>query len=174
MIKADVTYDKKAMLAFMRFAAVDRLWKWFVHGAIFLFAIVLTICNVKNDFLPFAIILLVFVSIVEFLNIFAYFINPQIKLKNFTDEKTVINHFSFEDKVIKLKSESKARKGESELPYSAFKKVDESSSAIYLFVNKTSALIVTKSEITSGSVDELKKFLISKIPNKKINKLLVK
>ncbi len=174
MIKADVTYDKRAMLAFMRFTAVDRFWKWFVYGAIFLFTLVLTICNIGNDFLPFAIILLVFVSIVEFLALFAYFINPQIKLKNFTDNNIVINHFSFEDKVIKLRSESKARKGESELPYSAFKKIDESSSAIYLFVNKSSALIVTKSEITEGSVDELKRFLISKVPNKKINKLSVK
>lgn len=174
MIKADVTYDKKAMLAFMKFTVVDRLWKWFIYGALLILAIVLTICNAKTNFLPFAIIFLVFASIVDFLTIFSYFINPQLKLKNFSDEKTIVNHFSFEDKVIKLKSESKARKGESELPYYAFKKVDESSSAIYLFLNKTSSLIITKSEITEGSYEELKKFLISKIPNKTINKLSVK
>ena len=174
MIKADVTYDKKAMLSFMRFTAIDKPWKLAIYGALFVFAVVLTILNLKTDFLPFAIIVLFFVSLIEIFTIFAYFISPNMKLKNFTDENIIKNHFSFEEKSVKLKSESKARKSDGEIPYYAFVKVDESSLAFYLFVNKTSALIITKSEITEGTPEELKKFLIAKIPDKRINKLSVK
>ena len=97
-----------------------------------------------------------------------------IKLKNFTEDNIVFNQFSFEENNIKLFSESKARKGSSELPYSALTRIDESKTTFYLFVNKSSALIITKASITQGSTDDLRKLLISKVPNKKINKLSAK
>lgn len=174
MIKADVIYDKKAMLAFMKFAVVDKFWKWFIHGALLAFAIAIVIFNAKTAFLPFAIIWLIIVAGIEFVTVYSYFLKPKMKLKAFTEDNIIKNHFSFEEDAIKLKSQSKKRKSENAIPYSAFTRVDESASTIYLFLNKNSALIVTKSEITEGTVENLKRFLIRKIPNQKINKLSVK
>ena len=73
MIKADVIYDKKAMLAFMKFAVVDRFWKWFIHGALLAFAIAIVIFNAKTAFLPFAIIWLIIVAGIEFVTVYSYF-----------------------------------------------------------------------------------------------------
>jgi hypothetical protein len=174
MIKADVNYDKNALLAFMKFAVVDRFWKWFIHGALLAFAIAIVIVNLKKDFLPFAIIWLLIVIAIELVIVYSYFIKPKMKLQSFSDDNIIKNHFSFEENVIKLKSQTKARKSENEIPYSAFTRIDESKSTIYLFLNKNSALIVTKSEITEGTVEDLKKFLLRKIPNQKINKLSAK
>lgn len=174
MIKADVNYDKKTLVDFIRFAMVNRPWKWGIVGGLFLLSFVLMLISIGSKFLSYSVLLFVLVCMAVASLLIVYFLNPLIKLKDFTDEKIVINHFSFEEKVIKLSSESKVRKGSSELPYSAFTKIDESKNAFYLFVNKSSALIVTKSSITDGTVDDLRKFLISKISNRKINKLSVK
>ena len=174
MITANVEYDKKALIGLMRFSVVDKPWKWAIYGAFFLFALIFMLCSIGNNILPFSIIIFVFVCITISFTLFGYFINPIIKMKKFSEENIVLNHFSFEDSAIKIESKSKKRNGSSEIPYSAFTRIDESGTTFYLFVNKTSALIITKASITDGTTDELKSFLLSKIPNKKINKLSAK
>lgn len=174
MITADVKYNKEALCGLMRFSVIDKPWKWVIYGALFVVALALMIINIGSKHLPLTIIFLLFVCTICGIVLFAYFLNPRLKLKNFTDESIVSNHFAFDEKVIKISSESKKKSGSSEIPYSAFVRVDESSKTFYLFVNKTSALIITKSEITNGSAEELKKLLLTKIPNKKINKLSAK
>ena len=174
MITADVKYDKEALGGLMRFSVVDKPWKWIIYGALFVASLILMILNIGSQHLPLTIILLLFVVTICSIVLFSYFINPKLKLKAFTDESIILNRFTFEEKVIKIVSESKKKSGSSEIPYSAFVRVDESSTTFYLFVNKTSALIVTKSAITNGDANELKTFLMAKIPNKKINKLSAK
>lgn len=174
MITADVYYDKKALTGLMRFSVIDKPWKWIGYGILFAISLALMILNIGKEQLPFTIVWFVFICTICCIVLYAYFANPRIKLKNFNDESIVLNHFAFDENSIKISSESKKKSGTSEIPYFAFVRVAESSTTFYLFVNKTSALIITKSEITNGSAEELKKLLLAKIPNKKINKLSAK
>ncbi len=171
MIKATVNYDKKTMLAFMRFVVIDKPWKFIGYVLSFILSLFLMLVNIGGDYFKTFAILFGFVCVAVGFAVFAYFINPLIKLKNFTDENVVENTFSFDEDRVRFSSKSKKRSTNSELPYNVFSRIDESKTTFYLFINKSSALIITKSGITDGDEKELRKFLNSKITNKKINKL---
>ena len=174
MIKADVLYDKNALSGLMKFNAVDRPWKWAAYILVTLLVTIWLIMNIGRDFFAFYLIILILVAAIDFLVVYAYFIMPKVRLKNFSADKEVMNHFTFTDEAIKISSESKERKGSSEIKYEMIFKACESKDAFYLFVNKRGALIILKDSITEGTVDDLKSLLNAKINDKKRNKLIKK
>ena len=81
-----------------------------------------------------------------------------------------MNHFIFTNDSILATSKSKVRTGSSTYKYEWIMKACETKTAFYLFFNKEGGLIITKSEISEGSADQLRALLSSKISAKR-NKL---
>ena len=170
MVKADVVYDKNQFAKFMKFTTVDKPWKWIIYIVATILVTVSLITNIGDSYLSLYIIIAVLIAIIDFFILFSYFILPIVKLKNFTEEQNISNHFEFDEKEIRFSSESKLRKGSAKILYQQIFQIKESKTTIYIYVNRKSALIVDKSCITEGSVKTLKALLKEKVPDRR-NKL---
>ena len=170
MIKADVTYNKAALMGLMRFNILSSPVKLLIYISITVLSLLFMISNKENA--SFVIFLILFIlSLTTTLTVlYMYFIKPAIKLKNFTEDNVVLNSFIFTKENILASSKSKVRTGSSTYKYEWIMKACETKTAFYLFFNKEGGLIVTKAEIKEGTVDELRNLLSSKISQKR-NKL---
>jgi len=171
MIKASVTYDKAALSALMKYNAVKSPSDAISMGIATALMIVAMILSVGTATFTIFSIVLVLVLAFDFVMAFNYFIKPIIKLKSFSEENTVVNNFIFTNESILVTSKSKVKSGSSTIKYEWITKACETKGAFYLFLNKSGGLIITKSEITEGSDNELRALLSSKISAKR-NKLL--
>ena len=170
MIKADVTYNKAALIGLMRYNILSSPIKLLLYLFITAISLALMISNTQNP--SFTVFLIVFIlcMIVTSSVLLMYFLKPLIKLKSFTDDNTVMNYFIFTKDSILATSKSKIRTGSSTYKYEWILKACETKNAFYLFFNKEGGLIITKSEITEGTADQLRDLLSSKISEKR-NKL---
>ena len=170
MIKADVTYNKSALIGLMRYNILTSPVKLLLYAFITAISFAFMVSNTQNS--SFVVFLIIFILCVTFTATVAllYHLKPYIKLKDFTDDKTVMNHFIFTNDSILATSKSKIRTGSSTYKYEWIMKACETKTAFYLFFNKEGGLIITKSEITEGTEDQLRSLLSSKISVKR-NKL---
>lgn len=171
MISADVLYDKKALTSLMKYSSIDKPWKWVVYALVTLLAVSWFVISVSTSgFSVYYLIILLIAVVIDFLVIYSYFIMPKVKLKSFTEENEVTNHFTFCDDSIRIRSVSKKRTGTSDIKYTMIYKACESKDTFYLFLNKRGALIIKKDCITNGTVEGLRALLTEKISYKR-NKL---
>ncbi len=170
MFKANVTYDKAALIGLMKYSILGSPSKLIAYIFITAFTGVLFLASIGSDVFVAFLIMFIIVVAVDAMVVLGYFVKPKIKLKNFTDDNIVINNFIFTNESILVSSKSKTRTGSSTIKYEWIIKACESKNAFYLFVNKQGGLIITKSEITEGNADQLRAFLCSKIPAQR-NKL---
>ena len=170
MIKADVTYNKAALTGLMRYNILSSPVKLLLYIFITAILFAFMISNTQNS--SFAVFLIIFIlcAAVTLTVALLYFIKPLIKLRDFSDDNTVMNYFIFTNDSILATSKSKIRTGSSTYKYEWIMKACETKTAFYLFFNKEGGLIITKSEITEGSEDQLRALLSSKISVKR-NKL---
>ena len=170
MIKADVTYNKSALMGLMRYNILNSPIKLLLYTFITAISFIFMISNVSNSSFVIFLIVFIFALIFTLTVLLTYYFKPIIKLKSFTDDNVVMNYFIFTNDSILASSKSKTRTGSSTYKYEWIMKACETKTAFYLFFNKEGGLIVTKSEIKEGSVDELRALLSSKISQKR-NKL---
>ncbi|MBQ9744380.1 MAG: YcxB family protein [Clostridia bacterium] len=172
MIKAKVTYDRAAYTALMKFRAVKSKTDAFIVGIttlVLLVAFIISIGTVNQLVFFLALILML---AIDTMIAYSYFLKPIIRLRKFNDENPIVNTFVFTEDKIQVTSNTKSKNNSSSYEYKMIFKACENKKAFYLFLNKNSALIITKSEITEGNEAYLRAFLTKKIPVKR-NKLLI-
>ena len=171
MIKANVTYDRAAYTALMKFRAVKSKTDAIILGAATLVLLIAFIVSIGTEnYLVFSLGLILMLAI-DAVVAYGYFLKPIIRLRKFNDASPIVNSFVFTDDKIQVTSNTKSKNNSSSYDYKIIFKACENKKAFYLFLNKNSALIITKSEITEGSEEYLRAFLSKKIPSSK-NKLL--
>ncbi len=171
MIKAKVTYDRAAYTELMKFRAVKSKTDAIILGIATLGFLVAFIASIGTEnYLVFSLALILMLAI-DAVVAYGYFLKPIIRLRKFNDANPIVNSFVFTDDKIQVVSNTKSKNNSSEYQYTMIFKACENKKAFYLFLNKNSALIITKSEITEGSEDYLRAFLSKRIPSKR-NKLL--
>ena len=170
MLKADVTYNKAALSGLMKYNIISSPVKPLLYIFITLISFFFMISNYENSY--FVIFLIVFVISLSLSSaiFLRYYLKPYLKLKDFSEDNVVMNHFIFTKDNILATSKSKARTGSSTYKYEWIMKACETKKAFYLFFNKEGGLIIKKNEITEGNADQLRSLLSSKISQKR-NKL---
>ncbi|MBQ8393064.1 MAG: YcxB family protein [Clostridia bacterium] len=172
MIKAKVTYDRAAYTALMKFRAVKSKADAITVGVATLVLLVAFIVSIgTNNQLVFSLTLILILAI-DTVIAYSYFLKPIIRLRKFNDANPIVNTFVFTEDKIQVTSNTKSKNNCSSYEYKMIFKACENKKAFYLFLNKNSALIITKSEITEGNEAYLRAFLTKKIPVKR-NKLLI-
>ncbi len=116
------------------------------------------------DFIP--IILIVADLLVIVLDLFMYFVLPRIRYKSLAKIKGLENCYLFSDDIVKVFSKSKEYNGEAEIEYSLFIKVYETSKYFFLYQTNNQVLLVDKSTIEGGSVDDIRNKLSSFVKDK--------
>ena len=165
MIKADVVYDKNQFAKFIKFSIVDRPLKWIVYLIGTILVTVALILNIGNNYMPMYLVAAILIGLADLIVLFSYFLYPIIKLKNFSEEQVISNHFEFGENEIRFSSESKMANGTAKLSYQQIHSVKESKTCIYIYVARRKAMIIDKSSITEGSVSDLKTLLRQKVPD---------
>ncbi len=74
----------------------------------------------------------------------------------------------FEEEHMEVTSTAKDHESHSTVSYTGITRVTESEHAIYLYLNRFSALIVGKEGFTEGSLEEFRTLIQTKVPPKKI------
>lgn len=170
MIEAELIYDKAAMTALMKFGAVSRPWRWLLYAFATAFASLAYILSFGTGYAMLFLATLLIVVFLDILVLYAYFLMPTIKLKDFEKNETVSNRFVFNQDEILIYSKRGGKSSTSKIGYSNIFKACEGKEYFFLFINKTSALIIKKNGIKNGGASDLRAFLSSKIHGKR-NKL---
>ena len=113
-----------------------------------------------------AIILISAVLIVLLLDLFMYFVLPKIQFKALAKMRAVENDYLFCDNVLKITTKSEEYNGEAEIEYSLFVKVYETSKYFFIYQTGNQVLLVDKSTVDGGSVDDIRNKLSSFVKNK--------
>ena len=170
MIKARVTYDRAAYTALMKFRAVKSKTDAIILGAVTVALLVAFILSIGTEnYLVFSLGLMLMLAI-DAVVAYGYFLKPIIRLRKFNDATPIVNSFVFTEDKIQVTSNTKSKNNSSSYEYKMIFKACESKKAFYLFLNRNSALIITKSEITEGNEAYLRAFLSKKLSSKQ-NKL---
>lgn len=106
------------------------------------------------------------ILIITALILFLHFGFPRIQYNSLVKMNIVENEYIFYDNIIKSFTKGKGYSGESELEYSLFTKVYETSKYFLLFQSNNQAFIVDKSTIEGGSADDIRNKLSSFVKEK--------
>lgn len=170
MIKAAVVYDKQANVDLMQYNIVSNPWKWAIYILATISSIVLLIFNIDSDYFAISVGVLICMVLLDLSVLYYYFISPKLEIRKIREDDYVTNYYEFDETIIKIWTEYKGKKEQSKLFYQKIYKVCEGKNAFYIFVDKYNTLIITKSAITGGSVDDLRAHLSAKVTGRK-NKL---
>ncbi len=102
------------------------------------------------------IMVMAFVLLLFLYSLLAYFIMPKRQYEFFGYSKDAEISYLFEDDTITEYENSQNGSGNSTINYATLKKVYESDKRLYIYLDKVHVLIIDKSTITGGSVDELR------------------
>lgn len=172
---ADTTYSYDCLLRFSDYTVLKKKWAWIlmaVATVIVTVGFILQFTALGYDFtLTWAFC---GVLIIDVLYAFLCFGLPRITMKKSPSFNAEI-HFEFYNDTYKIDATMPSGKEQSELNYTAIKKVEETKKCIYLYVAQNQAYIVDKARFTLGSPDEFLDFISTKIEaqnflNKRKNK----
>lgn len=171
-IKAKCTYDKEVVksLFYVSLYKKSTPIKSFVLRCVSCcFIILVGICSYSNfryEFIPIIYIVCGIVGVV--CNCLMHFVIPGVQYKALEKMKNIENIYVFSDNVMKIYTKSQVYNSESELEYSLFVKVYETSKYFFLYQTQNQTLIVDKSTIEDGTVDDIRNKLLCYVKNKYI------
>ena len=90
------------------------------------------------------------------LSIYMYFLLPKITYNALANLKDAENEFVFTNDSLKITTKSEKYTGESEIEYSVFVKVCETSEYLCLYETKNRAFVIDKSTIEDGTIEEIR------------------
>ena len=102
------------------------------------------------------IMVMAFVLLLFLYAILAYFKMPKRQYEFFGYSKDAEISYLFEDDTVTEYENAQNSSGNTTINYATLKKVYESNKRLYIYIDKVHVLIVDKSTITGGSVDELR------------------
>ena len=172
---ASTVYSYKRLLNFSDYTCLKKKWIWIVMAAA---SIIVSICfSLQFTLLGYDSTLtfsFCAVILIDLLYSFMCFGLPRITLKKSPALNAQIR-FEFYESFYKIEASLSNGNEQSQLNYSALKKVDKTKNSIYLYVSQNQAYIVDKDGFTLGSAEEFMSFISSKIEsqnylNKRKNK----
>lgn len=114
------------------------------------------------------IVLLMVAAVIIALNCFLHFGIARIQFKALHKMKNLENEYTFYEDVLKVSSKAEEYNGEAELKYSLIPKVMETSKYLFVFQNNNQVLIVDKSTIINGTINDIREKLIQFVKDKYI------
>ena len=161
-IKACSVYDKKTITAYSK-QSIKRLKPLYIIVYVlfgFMFIVNLYDIIALNASIS---VLLVPVLITTIFLLYIYVFLPKFNYKLQKTKTDAVNQFTFYDTKLLAVSTSQGITGTSEVEYSTLNKVLETKDYIYLYIAKEKAMIVDKSTITNGSVEDIRSAITSQI-----------
>ena len=144
----------------------NRMIFWSVAFAVLFAIIILEIIAFGMDLI---LLVLLGVEILWLMMMcFWYFIIPRIQYKALAKMKDAENEYVFCDNVLKTFTKSQEYNGEAEIEYSLFVKVYETSKYFFMYQTNNQVLIVDKSTIEGGTVEEIRNKLSAFVKDKYI------
>ncbi|MFC4652146.1 YcxB family protein [Lactococcus nasutitermitis] len=83
--------------------------------------------------------------------------------KNNPAVATSQQNLQFTDEQVTIESTGDLQNGTSEMKYESFTSVRETADSFYLYISNSAAFLLTKSDFTQGTPDELRQLLQEKI-----------
>ena len=172
---ASTVYSYKRLLGFSDYTCLKKKWIWIIMAAA---TVIVSICfSLQFTLLGYDSTLtfsFCAVILIDLLYSFMCFGLPRITLKKSPALNAQIR-FEFYESFYKIEASLSNGNEQSQLNYSALKKVDKTKNSIYLYVSQNQAYIVDKDGFTLGSAEEFMSFISSKIEsqnylNKRKNK----
>ncbi len=165
-INASAVYDKKAIIEYSK-QSIKRLKPLYILLFIligFLFAIYLYDIIALNYpitvlFVPVCILLLFI--------LYAFVFLPRFNYKLQKTKTDAINEYTFYDTRFTVVSTAGGITGTNEVEYTAINRVLETKDYIYIYIAKAKAMIVDKSTINGGTVEEIRKAIAWQIGTNK-------
>lgn len=171
-IKARAMLDPEAIKALTHLAMFKRedpkkRMRFFTIA----YAILLAVLILESVLLGPEVILWVLMGAMIFvymLQCYVYFIVPKIKYKAMAKLKDAENEYIFGDNTVKVSSRSPEYNGEGEIEYSLFVRALETSRYFFLYQTRNQVLIVDKTTVVDGTVEEIRRKLIDALKDKYI------
>jgi len=162
-IKAKSKFNYKTIKAFTRtelFRKSNPLKKMATYcliSVLLVAVLLLEMFLLGPDVVP--VVLLIVSILMLLLELYMYFVFPRIRYNALGQMKGAVHEFVFQDDSFQVSTSDNGYKGESHIDYDVLFKVIETSNYLYIFQNKTQALIVDKSTISGGTYLELRQVL---------------
>lgn len=115
-----------------------------------------------------SIILLMCIVALAFLSCYRYFISPKKQYKALSRIKNLEYNYTFYDDEIEMESKGEGYNNKMNINYSLVPKVIETPKYVIIIKNGNQAMMVDKSTVVNGTLEELKKKLVSSIKGKYI------
>ncbi len=161
-IKASSVYDKKTIVSYTK-QSIKRLKPLYIilYALIgFLFVVnlygVIALNESKTS-------LLFPVLIGAFFVLYIYVFLPKFNYKMQKTKTDAVNEYTLYDTKFVVISTAKGITGTSEVEYSTLNRVLETKDYIFLYIAKEKAMIIDKSTVTNGSIEEIRSAIISQI-----------
>ena len=171
-IKAKSTYNLETMQALIRlymFKKANPRKRMVIYTVLFTGLIAIDVLEMiifgNNMILS---VLLVCCVLWYLLLCYWFFLLPRIRYNALAKMKNVTNEYTFRDASMLASSTCEEFCGQSEIQYALLIKAMETQKYLFLFQNRSQVIVVDKSTITGGTVDEIRQNLRSRISGKYI------
>lgn len=103
------------------------------------------------------LVLLAIVAVVcVLLNLFMYLQCPIIRYRSLANLRNACNEYTFTEDSLLVTTQSAEYDGKAEIAYALFVKAYETSSFLFLFQTNNQVLLVNKSTLTGGTIEEIR------------------
>ena len=164
-IQAECKFDLPAVTALTRLqwaGRIDPRKVLAIHLCISIGVVLFSGYFMLTDPQPSGITLFIAALALAPLDCVFYFLLPRGQFKALGKQQNGENTYIFGENSIKITSQSQGSTGSSEMEYSVFVKICETSRYFFLFLNKGQAFIVDKTTVRGGTAREIRKRLTAR------------
>ncbi len=165
-INASSVYDKKTIVAYTKQSIKRFKPLYIILYILFGFMFIVDLYDIIALDASISV-LIAPVFICAFFLLFIYVFLPKLNYKMQKTTTDTINKYTFYDTKLVAISTAKGITSTSEVEYSTLDRVLENKKYIYIYIAKDKAMIVDKSTITNGSIDEIRCAITSQIGTNK-------
>ncbi len=164
-IKASAVYGKDAIVKFSKSQIKDNKIIFIITIVLSMFCALVSIISLTGRLYIEGIGLLLLMA---FFLLYTFYLMPIINYKqNMRKFGDIKQDYVFADKKLTATTDSCGVKGSSEIEYASLIKITETKEYWFIYITKVQAMIVDKSTVTDGSIEDLRALLIKNIDNGK-------
>ncbi len=161
-IKASSVYDKKTIIAYTKQSMKRFKPLYIILYILFGFMFIVNLYDIiALDASISVLIAPIFICAFFLLCIYVFLPKFNYKMQKTTTD--TVNEYTFYDTKLVAISTAKGITGTSEVEYSTLNRVLETKDYIYMYIAKDKAMIIDKSTITNGSIEEIRYAITSQI-----------
>ncbi len=164
-IKASAVYSKEAIVKFSSCQIKDNKAIVIATVVISVLCLFISIISITGQLYFEGILLLLLVAFFWF---YTFYLLPRINYKqNVRKFGEIKQDYIFTDKKLIATTDSCGTKGTAETEYASLIKIVETNEYWYIYLTKAQAMIVDKSTVDGGTVEDLRALLVKNIANVK-------